>query len=264
MNQAGSVAASVRQRLKNVAATSFEDFQAILTRYALERFLYRLSQSEYRERFILKGALLFSIWSEQPHRATRDLDLLGFGNNTLPELERVFREICRVAVELDGLEFNPETVSCYRIKPDQEYEGVRINLRGNLAYSRTRIDLQVDVGFGDAVFPAPINLQFPTILDFPAPEIPTYPRETVVAEKFQAMVMLGIAIAQFPQYSPGRSFFLTVTLPTFLPDILNNSSPENSKPSKSAICATSSAVDEASTSFLSAGSDCIFFKNASS
>lgn len=200
MNQAGSVAASVRQRLKNVAATSFEDFQAILTRYALERFLYRLSQSEYRERFILKGALLFSIWSEQPHRATRDLDLLGFGNNTLPELERVFREICQVAVELDGLEFNPETVSCHRIKPDQEYEGVRINLRGNLALTRTRIDLQIDVGFGDAVFPAPINLQFPTILDFPAPEIPTYPRETVVAEKFQAMVMLGIANSRMKDF----------------------------------------------------------------
>lgn len=200
MNQAGNVAASVRQRLKNVAATRGENFQAILTRYALERFLYRLSQSDYRERFILKGALLFSIWSEQPHRATRDIDLLGFGNNILSDLEQVFREICQVEVELDGWEFAPETVNCQRIKPDQEYEGVRIDLRGNLALTRTRIDLQIDIGFGDAVSPAPINLQFPTILDFPAPEIPTYPRETVVAEKFQAMVMLGIANSRMKDF----------------------------------------------------------------
>lgn len=200
MNHAQNLAASVRQRLKNVATHTQDDFQTLLTRYALERFLYRLSQSKYSQRFILKGALLFSVWSQQPHRATRDLDLLGFGDNTLSGLKVAFQEICQLEVTPDGWEFHHQTVNCQRIKPDQKYEGVRVNLRGNLAHTRTRIDLQIDVGFGDTVSPAPVELQFPTILDFPAPQIQTYPRETVVAEKFQAMVILGIANSRMKDF----------------------------------------------------------------
>lgn len=200
MNQPRNLSASVRQRLKNLATAEREDFQAILTRYALERFLYRLSQSPYCDQFVLKGALLFSIWSQQPHRATRDLDLLGFGDNSLARLKLAFQNICQLEVLADGLEFQAQTVNCQRIKPDQEYEGVRINLRGNLTLTRTRISMHIDIGFGDAIFPAPIRLQFPTILDFPAPMISTYPRETVIAEKFQAMVMLGIANSRMKDF----------------------------------------------------------------
>ena len=181
MNKPHNLAASVRQRLKNRSTAQKEDFQAILTRYALERFLYRLSQSPYCDRFILKGALLFSIWSQQPHRATRDMDLLGFGDNSLERLQLAFQDVCNIEVLRDGLEFHAESVNVERIKPDQEYEGVRINLLGNLTQTRTRISLQIDIGFGDAISPAPIDLQFPTILDFPAPIISTYPRETVIA-----------------------------------------------------------------------------------
>lgn len=200
MNKSRNLSASVRQRLKNVSTAQREDFQAILTRYALERFLYRLSQSSYCERFVLKGALLFSVWSQQPHRATRDIDLLGFGDNSLEGLKLVFQDICDIEVLPDGLEFHALSVDCQRIKPDQEYEGVRINLLGNLIQTRTRISLQIDVGFGDAVTPAPIALQFPTILNFPTPIISTYPRETVIAEKFQAIVMLGMANSRMKDF----------------------------------------------------------------
>lgn len=200
MNQPRNVAASVRQRLKNLATQQREEFQAILTRYALERLLYRLSRAGYRDTFILKGALLFSVWSEEPHRATRDVDLLGRGDNTISHLEQIFREICRGQVEEDGLEFNEDTVRCQKIKEDQEYEGVRINLQAFLTGTRTRIELQIDIGFGDAITPAPLDLEFPTLLDFPSPEVRTYPRETVVAEKFQAMVMLGMANSRMKDF----------------------------------------------------------------
>jgi hypothetical protein len=200
MNQPKNISASVRQKLKNIALTQREDFQAILTRYALERFLYRLSQSEEGDKFVLKGALLFTIWSKQPHRATRDMDLLGFGENSPSYLQVIFQNICRLEVQSDGLEFNSEQVNCQLIKADQEYEGVRVNLLGNLTDTKTRISLQIDVGFGDAICHAPVKLQFPTILDFPAPKISTYPRESVIAEKFQAMVILGIANSRMKDF----------------------------------------------------------------
>lgn len=200
MNQPHKVAASVRQRLKNLATKRGEDFQSLLTRYALERFLYRLSQSQYCDTFILKGALLFSIWSNEPHRATRDIDLLGYGDNTLFHLEQVWRHVCQIPVDLDGLEFREDTVKSLGLKKDQEYEGVRINLRAFLAGTSTRIELQIDIGFGDAVTPTPPYLELPTILDFPAFRLRTYPRETVVAEKFQAMVMLGMANSRMKDF----------------------------------------------------------------
>ncbi|ELR99686.1 nucleotidyl transferase AbiEii/AbiGii toxin family protein [Gloeocapsa sp. PCC 73106] len=200
MNQSHNVAASVRTRLKNKSTSAREDVSVILTRYTLERFLYRISQSLYKEQFILKGALLFSVWSDQPHRPTRDLDLLGRGNNTLSYLEQVFSDICQIMVPVDGLEFNPNTIKSQKIKEDQEYEGVRINLQANLAGTRTRIPVQIDIGFGDVVTPAPLFLEFPPLLDFPAPQLLVYPRETVVAEKFQAIVMLGIANSRLKDF----------------------------------------------------------------
>jgi predicted nucleotidyltransferase component of viral defense system len=191
MTKPEQIAASVRQRLKNLTGSS--DFQTTLVLYALERLLYRLSQSNYQQQFVLKGALLFNIWSERSHRATRDADLLGFGDSTPARIEGIFRELCAINVIVDGLEFAVDSVASSRIKADCEYQGVRITLIAYLAGTRTRIPVQVDVGFGDAITPNPILVEFPTLLSFPAPRVLSYPRETVVAEKFQAMVMLGMS-----------------------------------------------------------------------
>jgi predicted nucleotidyltransferase component of viral defense system len=200
-NPPRNIAASVRQRLRNLAQERQEDFQSILTRYALERFLYRLHQSEHQDRFILKGAMLFTLWSNEPHRATRDLDLLCHGDNTIALLEQVFQEICQTQVEDDGLDFKAETVQGKQIKEDQEYEGVRIKLNAFLTGTSTRLDLQIDIGFGDAVTPQVRVAEFPTLLEgFPAPSLKTYPPETVIAEKFQAMVALGIANSRMKDF----------------------------------------------------------------
>jgi hypothetical protein len=164
-----NLAASVRQRLLNLAKERQEDFNLTLTRYGLERTMYRLGRSAHRSQFILKGALLFSIWSDEPHRATRDLDLLGRGASDIPRLEQVFREIIATDVEEDGLEFRQESVRGERIREDQEYAGVRIRFEVGLAAAR--IYIQVDIGFGDAITPAPEEMEYPTLLDFPKPHL---------------------------------------------------------------------------------------------
>jgi len=192
------VASSVRQRLLNLARDRREDFGLVLTRYTLERMLYRLSVSEHREQFVLKGAMLFALWGGEPHRPTRDLDLLGHGTIDMGRLEQVFREIIRVEVEDDGLEFLAETVRGERIREEQEYEGVRIHLEARL--TAARIKVQIDVGFGDVMTPAPQEADYPVLLDSPAPRLKTYPRETVVAEKFEAMVKLGIANSRMKDF----------------------------------------------------------------
>jgi hypothetical protein len=184
-----NVAASVRQRLLNIAASSGEDFGLVLIRYALERLLYRLSQSAFRDQFILKGAMLFQVWTRSPHRPTRDLDLLGRGDPSLEHCQEVFREICRITVEDDGLIFSAETVNVEKIKEDQDYEGVRVKFLARL--DNARVPIQVDVGFGDAVTPG--LLEYPTLLLMSAPRIQAYPMETVVAEKTEALVHLGYA-----------------------------------------------------------------------
>ncbi len=156
--------------------------------YALERLLYRLSQSSFRDQFILKGAMLFQVWTDTPHRPTRDLDLLGRGDPSLEHCQEVFREICRVPVDDDGLIFSAETVSVEKIKEDRDYEGVRVKFLALL--DNARIPVQVDVGFGDAVTPG--LLDYPTLLSMPTPRIQAYPVETVVAEKTEAVVHLGM------------------------------------------------------------------------
>jgi len=193
-----NLAASVRQRLSDLARKLGEDFQLVLTRYAIERFLYRLSRSEHRNDFVLKGAMLFRLWADQPHRPTRDLDLLGKGDSSIERMVEVFRGVCGLDVEEDGLTFDPDSVEAGLIKEDQDYEGVRVNCTVRLG--QARIILQVDVGFGDAVTPRAVDVQYPTILAFPAPVLPAYPRETVVAEKFQAMVALGIANSRMKDF----------------------------------------------------------------
>jgi hypothetical protein len=184
-----NVAASVRARLTNRAKSRNRPLQEVLQYYGLERFLYRFSRSKHRDRFLLKGALMLRVWDAPESRPTRDIDFLGYVDNEIETLEAIVREICAVDVEDDGLSFDVSTVAGERIKEDADYEGVRIKFTGFL--ERARIRMQLDIGFGDLVHPSPEEKDYPTILEFPAPRLRTYPRETMVAEKFQAMIYLG-------------------------------------------------------------------------
>ena len=193
-----NLAASVRQRLLNLARERRADFQLILIQYAVERLLYRLSRSPYIDRFLLKGAMLFSLWSKEPFRATRDVDFLGLGDSSVPAMCRAFEEICRTVVEIDGLEFLVDSIQGEEIRDDQEYRGVRLRFEARLAGAR--VPIQIDIGFGDAVVPPPEVVEYPVMLDLPAPRLRAYPREVVVAEKFQAMVVLGIANSRIKDF----------------------------------------------------------------
>ncbi len=185
-----NLAHSVRDRLLKLTRERGEDFNFVLVRYALERLLYRLSKSAHGGEFVLKGAMLFTVWSKHPHRATKDLDLLGSGAPDLDRIAHVFRDVCSTPVEDDGVVFEPRSVKAGRIKEDAEYEAVRITLEGKLGSAKLAV--QVDVGFGDSVVPPPTTIEFPTLLPFPGPVIRAYARETVVAEKLHAMVDLGM------------------------------------------------------------------------
>jgi predicted nucleotidyltransferase component of viral defense system len=193
-----NIAASVRDRLLHLARKSGEDFTYVLTRYALERLLVRLAASKHKGTFILKGAMLFRVWSPQVHRPTKDLDLLGSGDPDPNRVAALFAEIADVAVEDDGVVFDPKSVKAARIKEDAEYEGVRVNVTARLGSAR--LELQIDVGFGDAVTPGTIDVGFPTLLPMTAPKLRAYPKETVVAEKVQAMVFLGIANSRMKDF----------------------------------------------------------------
>jgi Nucleotidyl transferase AbiEii toxin, Type IV TA system len=191
-------AASVRARLLNVAKATGTDFNLVLVRFALERLLFRLSTSAYSDRFVLKGALLFTLWYDLPHRATRDADLLGFGPSDTGSMASVFRDIASVAVD-DGIVFDPASVRVGVIRKDAGYGGVRVTLNGKLA--NARCVAQVDVGFGDAVTPGPTDAVYPVLLDdLPAPRLRTYPVYTVVAEKLHAIVVLGMVNSRLKDY----------------------------------------------------------------
>src|SRR5262249_51496662 len=154
----------------------------------MERFLYRLSTTRHRARFVLKGALMLHVWEAPLARATKDIDFLGRLDNSLDNLEGVVREVCTADVEPDGMMFDAATVEIERIKEDADYLGVRVRFVGLLG--KARVAMQIDVGFGDVVTPGAQDITYPTLLDFPAPALSGYPRETVIAEKFQAMVYL--------------------------------------------------------------------------
>jgi len=193
-----NVAASVRTRLLNHSRARNEDFNHLLTRFGAERMLYRLTQTEHANAFVLKGAMLFALWTDLRHRATRDVDLLALGPSDLERMATIFRRACLVHVHDDGVRFDPDTVTATPLRADEEYHGVRVNLRGLLGTAR--IDLQVDVGFGDTIIPAPVLVDFPALLGQPAPRIATYPRETVVAEKLHAMVTRGMANSRMKDF----------------------------------------------------------------
>lgn len=190
--------ASIRQRLLNLSRKSGEPLQILLTRYALERLLFRLSQSAHKDRFTLKGAMLFVLWTGQMHRPTRDLDLLGTGKPDSTALQTVFHELASITDAEDGLTFLPDTVTVDSIREEQEYGGQRVTLQAKLG--NAKIHLQIDVGFGDAVTPAVQHVELPSLLSMPPLQLRAYPKETVVAEKFQAMVMLGMANSRMKDF----------------------------------------------------------------
>lgn len=193
-----NVAASVRARLKNRADTMQEDYNLLLTRYGLERLLYRFSVSPHATNFLLKGALLFLLWHDLPNRPTRDADLLGFGDPDVDSVEAVFREVCAVACD-DGMHFDIGSVRGEAIRKQAGYGGVRIDIQA--ALDGAQLALQVDVGFGDVVTPAALDVTYPVLLDdLPAPQLRAYPKYTVCAEKLQALCLLGMVNTRLKDY----------------------------------------------------------------
>jgi hypothetical protein len=174
------------------------EFELMLTRFALERLLYRLGISQYRDQFLLKGALLFDLWYDEPHRPTRDADFLGFGPADIPHIVGIFREVCALPGN-DELSFDPDSVNGQEIRKEAAYAGIRILFTASL--SGAVIPLQADIGFGDAVTPAPEETDYPTIIsELPAPKLRVYPRYTVVAEKYEAIVKLGMANSRMKDF----------------------------------------------------------------
>ncbi|MHB8447761.1 MAG: nucleotidyl transferase AbiEii/AbiGii toxin family protein [Rudaea sp.] len=193
-----NLAASIRARLKNQVDASGGDYNLLLTRYGLERLLYRLSVSAHAQNFVLKGAMLLALWYDVPQRPTRDADLLGFGADDIESIARVFREICAIEVD-DAIDFDAQSVQTSRIRHDAGYGGVRVELGAML--DRARIKLQVDIGFGDVVTPAADVVTYPVLLnDLPAPRLRAYPKYTVIAEKLQALCVLGLANSRMKDY----------------------------------------------------------------
>lgn len=185
-----NVGASVRARLLNLSKERNEPFDLLLTQYALERLLYRLSISKYKDRFVLKGAMLLRHWLDDPHRPTRDLDLLGFGESDPQLTLGYFKEIGSIEAD-DGVIFDPDTLEVDTARDDSGYSGLRLKCYATIDGARVRI--VVDIGYGDATEPGLNEIELVPLLDQPAPKLRAYPPETVIAEKFQAMVHLGLA-----------------------------------------------------------------------
>jgi predicted nucleotidyltransferase component of viral defense system len=185
-----NVGASIRARLLNLSKQRNEPFELLLTQYALERLLYRLSISKYKEKFVLKGAMLLRHWLDDPHRPTRDLDLLGFGDSDPQLTLGFFKEICSVAAD-DGVTFDIDSLVVDTVRDDSGYSGLRLKCYATIDGAKIRI--VVDIGYGDATEPGLNEIELLVLLDQPAPKLRAYPPETVIGEKFQAMVHLGLA-----------------------------------------------------------------------
>lgn len=190
---------SLQARIVNHAKGLRVEPTLLFTRFGLERFLYRLSKSNYADSFVLKGALMMLVWAGESVRATRDADLLGFGDITSQKLERVFREIAVIPCDPDdGVAFLPDTVTASAIRETDQYGGQRVRVEGRLG--TVKLSLQFDVGVGDAVYPPPEWLEFPSLLDVPRPMLRTYQSETSIAEKLHAMVVLGESNTRMKDY----------------------------------------------------------------
>lgn len=193
-----NIPASIHARLLDGAHRRHEDFNLTLKRYAIERFLYRLGASPYRNQFILKGAMLFPLWGGSLYRATRDLDLTGYTSDDMQALVAIVQEICVVPCPEDALRFQPDSVQAEPIRDKSEYHGFRVKLVAT--FGKAELRLQVDIGFGDTVVPPALDATYPVLAGGPAPRIRAYPREAVVAEKFHAMVVLGAANSRYKDF----------------------------------------------------------------
>jgi predicted nucleotidyltransferase component of viral defense system len=192
-----NMAKSVKDRLLNIARQEGRVFDVLLVRFALERLLYRLSISEHRNRFVLKGGMLVTVWVEDDNRVTRDADFLGHGDPDPERLAADFREIMAIESD-DGLIFDLDALAATAIREEMEYGGTRLKTAAYL--EKTRIPVTIDIGFGDAMADATQQLEYPTLLDLPAPHVRAYPPATVIAEKFQAMVALGVLNGRMKDY----------------------------------------------------------------
>lgn len=185
-----NIQASVRAQLQNKAKEMNCPFAEVLQYYGMERFLYRLSKSEHSNKFVLKGALMFTVWQVPERRTTLDIDFLARYDNQVDNIEKIVKDVCKTLVTPDGLVFDSQEVKGKKIKEDADYEGVRVKFLGFL--ERSRIPMQIDVGFGDIIYPKTKVVDYPVILDFPRPHLKGYPAESVISEKFEAMVKLGL------------------------------------------------------------------------
>jgi predicted nucleotidyltransferase component of viral defense system len=192
-----NIAASMRSKLLDRARERKEDFQFMLGRWMAERFLYRLGKSDQREVFVLKGATLFLIWQGKLPRPTKDIDLLGYGSTQIKSVAESIRQICSVAAD-DGIVFDLGSITAEEIREETEYGGIRVRVTASLDGARAQI--QIDIGFGDAVDPAPEETDFPVMLEMESPRLKTYPPEVVIAEKLQAMVHLGVANSRMKDF----------------------------------------------------------------
>jgi len=192
-----NIGASVRARLLNLAKERNQPFELLLIRYTLERLLYRLSKSKHRERFVLKGAMLMRYWLDDPHRPTRDLDLLGFGDSDSELTLKIFREICAIKAD-DAVVFDIDGLVVDRVRDESGYGGLRLKTYATVDGARVR--LVIDIGYGDATEPGLNDIELPVLLDQPAPNLRAYSYETVIAEKFQAMVALGLANSRLKDF----------------------------------------------------------------
>ena len=184
-----NVGASIRARLMNRSRETSEDFQFLLERYTRERFLYRLGESQHRERYVLKGAMLLALWDEAVYRPTRDLDFTGYGSSLANDVRSAIRDICETPVADDGIVFDSGDIVIEPSRDHEEYDGLRALFWAKI--SSARIRMRIDIGFGNAIQPPPTDAHYPTLLDAPHPQIRVYPREAVVAEKLHAMVVIG-------------------------------------------------------------------------
>lgn len=189
---------SVRERLLKIAKEKNVQLEYVLLRYAFERFLFRLGRSDYSERFILKGASAFSVWMGPFCRVTRDADVEAFGEASAESIVAAFRSICSVPNLEDAVEFDLDSFAAEEIKKEDKYPGLRVTFSASIGGAR--VTLQVDVGFGDSVYPKANMTEYPTLIGGDVPRVLVYPRYTVVAEKFQIMVAKGLLNSRLKDY----------------------------------------------------------------
>lgn len=193
-NHAASVRARLLERFRQDGGT----FDFLLRRFAGERFLYRLGESPYRRELVLKGASLYALWGGSLYRPTRDLDFTGYGASERDAVAARVRGICEVPLPEDGLEFDLSSLSLEPIREEADYDGLRIDLRARL--EAARIPIRIDIGFGNRIEPGPADVEYPTLLNLPAPRIRAYPQEAVIAEKLHAMVTHGERNTRFKDF----------------------------------------------------------------